>query len=163
MISIICVIGKNNAIGRSNRLIWNLPADLKRFREITSGHPIIMGRKTYESIGRPLPNRTNIVISRDQSYRAEGCIVVTSLETALEKAKAVEKEEVFIIGGGEIYRQALPACDKLYLTVVEDEPEADTFFPDHAEFTKIIKEETGEENGLKYKFIELEKDGKTDQ
>lgn len=154
MISIVCVIGKNNAIGRNNQLLWNLPTDMKHFREVTKGGVVVMGRKTFESIGHPLPNRTNIIITRDTEYYAEGCIVTNSLEDALTEAKK-DGREIFIIGGGEIYKQALPLTDKLYLTIVEDEPEADVFFPDFREFKKIIHEENHEENGFKFKFIEL--------
>ncbi|KKR33558.1 MAG: Dihydrofolate reductase [Candidatus Falkowbacteria bacterium GW2011_GWF2_39_8] len=164
MISIICIIGKNNAIGRNNQLLWDLPTDMKHFREVTKGGVVIMGRKTFESIGRPLPKRTNIIITRDAEYKAEGCTVVNSLESAFAKAKEVPsssdgkyQNEIFIIGGGEIYRQALPLTDRLYLTIVEDEPEADTFFPDFKEFTKILHEEEHEENGFKFKFIDLER------
>jgi len=165
MISIVCIIGKNNAIGRNNQLLWDLPTDMKHFREVTKGGVVIMGRKTFESIGRPLPKRTNIIITRDQNYHAEGCIVATSLEEAISISKKFPpspyegegRGEVFIIGGGEIYRQALPLTDRLYLTIVEDEPEADTFFPDFKEFTKVLHEEEHEENGFKFKFIDLER------
>ncbi|MCX6792345.1 MAG: dihydrofolate reductase, partial [Candidatus Gottesmanbacteria bacterium] len=101
MLSIIAVIGKNRELGKDNDLIWNLPGDLKRFRRITSGHPVIMGRKTFQSIGHPLPNRVNFVISRDQSFTAEGITVISSLDEAIEKAKSAQgAEEIFIIGGG---------------------------------------------------------------
>lgn len=156
MISIICVIGKNKAIGRNNQLIWDLPADLKHFKEITSGHPIIMGRKTFESIGRPLPNRTNIIITKNPEIKIEGCLVVHSLEAAIVNANKIDSQEIFIIGGGEIFRQAITQTDKLYLTVVDNSPDnADVFFPDYAEFKNISKEEARSENGFKFKFIEL--------
>ncbi|MBI4652763.1 dihydrofolate reductase [Candidatus Kuenenbacteria bacterium] len=158
MISIICVLGKNRAIGYKNKLIWNIPEDLKHFRKITSGHVIIMGRKTYESIGKPLLNRINIIITRDKKYFQKQCYVCDSLEKALKLAKEKSKNEIFIIGGGEIYRVAFQYVDKLYLTLVDDEPKnADTFFPDYNEFKKVIIKKESELNGLKFKFVELER------
>ena len=157
MISIITAIGKNNAIGRDNRLLWHIPDDLRHFKKITTGNIIVMGRKTYESIGKPLPNRTNIVVTSDKKYKADGCLVKHSLEEVLNEAKNYGNKEVFIIGGGQIYQQALPHADKLYLTIVDDEPEADTFFPDYSEFKNVISEENHEQKGLKYKFVELTK------
>ena len=156
-ISLIAAISENNALGKDNRLIFKIPEDMKRFKEITSGHPIIMGRKTYESIGRPLPNRTNIVVTRDENYRADGCEVVCSLEQAIEVAKKVEKTEVFVIGGGQIYKEAISLADKLYLTLVEGKYEADTFFPDYSDFNKVIHSESHESAGYKYEFLELER------
>jgi dihydrofolate reductase len=157
MISIICAVAKNRAIGRNNQLLWHLPDDLKHFKKITTGHTVIMGQKTYESIGQPLPNRKNIVVTRDKDFQADGCVICHSLEDVLKKNKA-SAEEVFIIGGGEIYRQSFPFADKLYITLVDDEPnEADTFFPDYSEFSQIASSEEQEHNGIKYKFIELTK------
>ncbi|MCR4306151.1 MAG: dihydrofolate reductase [Candidatus Daviesbacteria bacterium] len=155
-ISLIAAIASGNrALGRDNDLIYKIPEDLKRFREITGGHTVIMGRKTYESIGRPLPNRTNIVITRDPNYSAEGVSVIHSLDEALQLA---EGDEVFIIGGGQIYQEAIKLADKLYLTLVEGSPEADTFFPDYSEFKKIVwQSEEQESSGFKYKFLELER------
>ncbi len=172
MINVICILGENNAIGKNNKLIWNIPDDLKHFKKITENHPIIMGRKTFESISRPLPNRTNIIITRDKDYKAEGCYICNSLDEAIEYARSHSSplegskggvkplssvsQEIFIIGGGEIYRQALPCADKLYLTIVEDSPkDANTFFPDYSEFKNILSEKKHEYNGLKYKFMEL--------
>ena len=157
-LSIIAAIGDNKALGKDNKLIFRISEDLKRFKEITSGHPIIMGRKTFESIGRPLPNRTNIIVTRDKDFKVDGCEVAHSVEEAVEVAKKVEDIEIFIIGGGQIYKQSITFADKLYLTIVEGEPEADTYFPDYAEFKKIILEESHETDGLKYKFLELEKE-----
>lgn len=156
-ISIIAAISENRAIGKDNKLLWHIPGDLPRFKKLTTGHPIIMGRKTYESIGKPLPSRTNIVVTRDDSYKAEGCVIVTSIEEAIQIAKQKDKEEIFIVGGGQIYEQGVKFADKLYLTLVEGEYEADTFFPDYSEFKKKISEETHESEGLKYKFLELER------
>lgn len=156
-ISLIAAIASGNrALGKDNDLIYKIPEDLKRFKEITSGHAIIMGRKTYESIGHPLPNRINIVITRDPNFKAEGVVVVHSLDEALKQIN--ESGEVFIIGGGQIYQEAIKMADKLYLTIVEGNPEADTFFPDYSEFKKVVSEESHESEGHKYKFITLEKD-----
>jgi len=155
MISIICAIGKNKAIGKNNKLLWDIPDDLKHFKKITSGHPVLMGQKTFESIGKPLPNRLNIIMTRDKNFQPKNCLVVYSLEEAIEKANEADNQEIFFIGGGEIYRQALPYADKLYLTIVEDSPEADTFFPDYSEFKNIISEEKHNLNNLNYKFVEL--------
>lgn len=126
-ISIIVALAGNNGIGKDNGLLWHLPADLRHFRLLTTGHPIIMGRKTYDSIGKPLPNRRNIVITRNTALAIPGVSVVHSLKEALYLCSSTE--EVFVIGGAEIYRQALPLCDTLYLTTVAGEFEADTFFP----------------------------------
>ncbi len=157
MISIIAAMGQNNGIGKNNKLLWHIPGDLKHFKEITSGNIIVMGRKTYESIGRPLPNRTNIIITKNNKFKAEGCLIRNSFNEVLEEAKSYKDKEIFIIGGGQIYKQALPHTDKLYLTIVDDEVQADTFFPDYSQFKNIISEKVFEEKGLKYKFIELTK------
>lgn len=163
-ISLIAAIASvNRALGKNNRLIYHIPEDLKRFKEITSGHPIIMGRKTFESIGMPLPNRTNIVITHDPEYYAEETEVVHSLDEALKQAQGKPgQDEIFIIGGGQIYQEAIKAANKLYLTIVEGNPEADTFFPDYSDFKKIVSEENHENDGLKYKFIDLENPNKID-
>lgn len=134
ILSIISAIGKNNELGLGNALLWDLPRDMKHFRETTSGHPVIMGRKTFESIGRPLPNRRNIIITRDTSYAHEGAEVVHSLEEAINIFKyAVNPpphgDEVFVIGGAEIYKQSIDHADKLYITHVDGEFKADAFFP----------------------------------
>ncbi|UYZ63665.1 dihydrofolate reductase [Hymenobacter weizhouensis] len=129
MTSIVVAAADNNVIGGDNRLLWHLPQDLKHFKQLTLGHPIIMGRRTFESIGRPLPGRTNIVVTRQQGWQAEGCQVAYSVPQALEMARALD-EEVFVIGGGEIYRQALPATDVVYLTEVHHAFEGDVTFPD---------------------------------
>lgn len=153
MLSIIAVIGKNRELGKDNDLIWNLPSDLKRFREITRGHPVIMGRKTFESIGHPLPNRTNVVISRQEDIPR--VLVVHSLDEAIEKVK--ESDEVFVIGGGSVYAQAIGRAGRLYLTIVDAAaPGADTFFPDYSRFTKVIFEESHEENGIHFTYRTLE-------
>ena len=127
MITIIAAVAKNNALGKDNKLIWHLPADLIRFKKVTSGHHIIMGRKTFESLGKPLPNRTTIIISGNKNYNAEGCVVVNSLNEALQIAKV--DENPFILGGAEIYKQAIKIADVLDLTIVHQDFEADVFFP----------------------------------
>jgi len=159
-ISIIAAVGPNRELGKDNKLLWHISEDMKRFKELTTGKIVVMGRKTYESLGKPLPNRTNIIITRDPNYKAEGCLVVHSLTEAIKRSKIKNQKskienEVFIIGGGEIYKQALPLADKLYLTVVEGKFEADTFFPDHSEFKKIVLKKKGESSGHKYTFFVL--------
>jgi dihydrofolate reductase len=157
MISMICAVGKNREIGYKNKLLWNLPGDMNYFREKTKGKTVIMGDKTFESIGHALPGRKNIVVSLISGYKAEGCEVSNDLNSVLEKYKN-EKGEVFVIGGATIYRLSLPYADKLYLTLVEDAPQADAFFPDYSEFKNIIwQSEYQEENGIKYKFVKLTK------
>lgn len=158
IISVICAIAKNRAIGKNNQLLWHIPEDFKHFKETTTGHPIMMGQRTFESIGRPLPNRRNIVITNDPSFCAEGCEIVHSIPEAIEKACEVETDEIFFIGGGMIYQQAVPMADKLYLTVVDQEFEADTFFPEYNKFTKIISERESGNEEFKYKFLELMKE-----
>ncbi|MFA7208898.1 MAG: dihydrofolate reductase [Parcubacteria group bacterium] len=155
MISLIVAVAKNNAIGRNNRLLWDIPEDMAHFRRTTSGHTVIMGERTFASIGKPLPNRKNIVVTLDKDFRDDRVEVRNSLEEVLQEYKNSE-EEVFVIGGGIIYKLSLPMVDKLYLTVVEDAPEdADTFFPDYSEFKNIIKEEAVDNGQYKFKFLEL--------
>lgn len=156
MISIICAIGKNNEIGFQNKLLWDIPDDMQHFKDITTGHTVVMGQKTFESIGKPLPKRHNIVVTLDKNFKTDDCEIRYSLEDVLKEGKN-KSEEIFIIGGGQIYKQSVPYADKLYLTIVDDSPEADTYFPDYSEFKNIVKEEDKEYNGLKYKFIELTK------
>ena len=128
MITIIAAASQNNALGKDNNLLWHLPEDFKRFKQITTGHYIIMGRKTFESFPKPLPNRTHIIITRQSEYIAQGCIVVNSLEDAVKSAP--KNEEVFIIGGAQIYEQSLQFADKIDLTRVHAKLDADAFFPD---------------------------------
>lgn len=128
-ITLIAAAADNNALGKDNQMIWHLPDDFKRFKQLTTGHYIIMGRKTFESFPRPLPNRTHVIITRQKDYTAEGCIVVNSLEEAIKACP--QDEEVFVIGGGEIYNQSIDIADKVELTRVHDvSPEADAFFPE---------------------------------
>lgn len=128
MITIVVAMGKNREIGKDNQLLWHLPKDLAHFKEMTTGHPIIMGRKTYESIGKPLPNRTNIVVSKRKDWFEEGILIVGSLKEAIKFAKKID-EDIFIIGGGNIYEQTIDIADKLEVTQVDTTIEADTFFP----------------------------------
>lgn len=156
MINIIVAISKNRVIGNDNKLIWSLPSDLKRFKQMTTGNTVVMGRKTYESIGKPLPNRRNIIITRNSDYKAEGCEIVNSLEEALMLCN----NNCFIIGGGEIYKQSLPLADKLYLTVINEDFEGDTFFPEVGnDWVKVSREdhEPDDKNKHRYSFIEYEK------
>ncbi|MGK6343534.1 dihydrofolate reductase [Chryseobacterium sp. DT-3] len=128
MTTIVVAMGEKNEIGFENKLLWHLPKDLKHFKDMTSGHPVIMGRKTYESIGKPLPNRTNIVISRKKNWFEEGILIVGSIKEAVKFAKKID-EDIFIIGGGNIYEQTMEIVDKLEVTLVKADLEADTFFP----------------------------------
>ena len=156
-IAIVVAMAANRVIGRDNQLPWHLPADLKHFKQLTLGKPVVMGRKTYESIGRPLPERTNIVVTRDRDYGAPGCVVVHSLDEAL--AAAGEAAEVMVIGGAGIYRQVLPRTDTLYLTQVHAEFEGDTLFPelDAAQWREVARTdcEPDEKNPWRYSFLEL--------
>ena len=127
-LSIIVAIAENHGIGKDNRLLWHIPDDLKRFKKLTTGHAVVMGKKTFESLPlRPLPNRTNIVLTDDPSEQIEGCVMAYSIEDAVSKCP--ENKESFIIGGGTVYRQFLPLADRLYITLVHKPYDADTFFP----------------------------------
>lgn len=161
MISIIVATAENGVIGKDNQLLWKLSADLKQFKILTTGHSVIMGRKTFESIGRPLPNRTNIVISRQKDLiLPEGVLKVNSLESAIETAKNYAgNEEIFIIGGGNVYEQALKITDKIYLTEVKASIEGDAFFPalniDEWKETARISHQKDEKNEYDFDFVEL--------
>ena len=164
-VSLIVAVAENGVIGKDNDLIWHLPNDMRFFKETTTGHHVIMGRKNFESIPhkyRPLPNRTNIVITRRSDYKAEGCIVVHSVEEALEVAKNNGDNEAFIIGGGQIYRIALEKdlVDKIYITKVHHSFDGDTFFPELSnkwrEESKIINK-ADEKHAYDFDFITLEK------
>lgn len=158
IVSIVVAIAKNNAIGKDNKLLWHLPKDLKHFKDITSGHTIIMGRKTYESVGKPLPNRRNIIITR-QNISIDGCEVVNSINEALKLG--TEEDEVFIVGGAEIYKQAMALTDRIYLTIVHQEFDGDTYFPEIKE--NIWKEterqdhDPDEKHLFPYSFITLDR------
>ncbi len=164
MISIIVAVAENNVIGKDNTLIWHLPADMKYFKEKTSGHCIITGRKNYESIPekfRPLPNRTNIVITRQKDYPAPGAIVVASIEDAILKAKETKDEEIFIIGGAEIYRQSIELADRIYLTQIHNKFDGDAFFPelDYSKWCETSKKEgvMDDKNKYPHTFLILDK------
>lgn len=154
-ISLIVATDENNGIGKNNQLPWHLPADLKHFKTLTTGHPIIMGRKTFESIGKALPNRTNIVITRQNNYAAEGAIVVSSLQDAYNLCD--DEMEAFVIGGAQIFEQALTQADILYLTVIHHAFDADTFFPqiNQSQWLKAesATHEPDEKNIYSYTFI----------
>ncbi|MBI4093414.1 dihydrofolate reductase [Candidatus Kaiserbacteria bacterium] len=168
-VAAVVALGRNRELGKGNRLIWKIPADVQRFRDLTRGHPLIMGRKTFESIlsyrGSPLPERINIVITRNNDLRGRysrysDVVTVSSLPEALEVAKESRGgEEIHIGGGAELYKEALPLIDKLYLTLIDAEaPEADTFFPSYEkEFTKQVFEEEHEWEGIKYRYVDLER------
>jgi dihydrofolate reductase len=156
-VSAIVAVAKNGVIGFQNQIPWHLPADLAYFKRTTTGHSIIMGRKCYESIGKPLPNRTNIVITRDLSYTAQGCIVLHSIEAALQYALDQGESEAFVIGGGEIYTQSQDYWDTLHLTEVDIEPEGDIYFtkPDLTKWrlTQTIDCLPDEKNKFGYSFL----------
>ena len=142
ILSMIAALDEKGGIGRAGRLPWHLSTDLKRFKALTMGHHVIMGRKTFRSIGKPLPGRTNIVVTRQRDYQAEGVVVAHSLEEALETAELHGDTEAFIIGGGELYAQALPIADRLYLTSVHTDSHAEIFFPELAgEWSIVLTEE----------------------
>lgn len=158
IVSAIVAIGENNAIGKSNQLLWHMPNDLKHFKDITSGRTIIMGRKTFDSVGKPLPKRRNIVVTQ-QDITIPGCEVVKSIEDALELCEG--EDEVFIGGGAQIYRLAMPLTDRIYLTVIHKVFDADTFFPsiDKDEWKEVKREDfdADEKNPYPYSFITLER------
>ena len=161
ILSVIVAAGKNNEIGQKNGMLWHLPAELKRFRELTTGHPVVMGRRTFESLPKgPLPNRTNVILTRNKELLYENCLVFSSLDAALVKLR--DEEEIFIIGGGTIYEQAFPLADKLYLTRVHAEfPAADTFFPEvnRKEWKEVSREThpADEKNAYSFTFYEFER------
>ena len=159
IITAVVAISENHAIGKDNKLLWYLPADLKHFKQITTGHTVIMGRKTYESVGKPLPNRRNIIITR-QAIPIPGCEVVNSIDAAL--ALCVNEQEVFITGGAEIYKQYIYLTNRIYLTIVHKEFEGDSFFPEikKEEWKEVSREDCqpDEKNLLPYSFITLEKE-----
>ena len=166
IISLIAAISRNSVIGRDNKLVWDMPADMKHFRDTTRGHTVIMGRKTFESIGRPLPDRKNIVITRDTNYSRDGIYVVNSLEEALrlaglEHGKEFEENqdevEVFILGGGEIFKQTIDIANKLYITIIDTEIDGDSFFPEIVESNWKVESredhDSDDKNAFPYSFI----------
>lgn len=162
-ISMIAAIGENRELGRDNKLLFDIPEDMKFFRETTRGKPVIMGRKTAEHLVEfytkgPLPGRRNIVVTRNPDYVLEGFTVVSRIEDAITIAKEDDTDEIFIIGGGEIYTLGLPLADRLYLTIVDGAYDADAFFPEYSEFSKVINERKSSGNGYTYTFKTLERD-----
>lgn len=152
-LSLIAAMARNRVIGRDNTLPWRLPEDLRYFKATTLGKPVIMGRKTWESLGRPLPGRLNIVVTRNASYRAEGATVVTGLPQAI--AAAGEVEEAFVIGGAELYRQALPLAQRIYLTEIATDVDGDASFPEFADsdWAEISRDPQRAESGLEFAFV----------
>jgi dihydrofolate reductase len=157
--SLLVAVAENGVIGKQGELLpWKLSSDLKRFKTLTVGHPIIMGRKTYETIGRPLPGRLNIVVSRSPDFAPEGCTVAHSIVEAIEIAKKADPEEIFIIGGGVIFEETLPLANKLYLTEVHAEPDGDTYFRyDKQAWQEIERQDlpADEKNQYAYSFVTL--------
>ena len=155
MISFIFAMDKNRVIGKDNQLPWHLPADLKFFKKTTMGHPIIMGRKTYESIGKPLPGRENIIVTRNVHYHPEGCTVIHSF-AELKKLAAEKQEEVFVIGGAELFNTLFPIAERLYITMIAHEFAGDTYFPEFDEsdwsLVSVEKGETDERNPYEYSY-----------
>jgi dihydrofolate reductase len=151
MLSMICAVGQNNEIGYKNKLLWHLPNDLKYFQKITQGHTVIMGKTTFESIGFALPNRHNIVLAKEKDYIAKNCEICNNLKGLVDKYTN-SNEEIFVIGGASIYKQFLPYANKLYLTLVNDSPRADTFFPDYDDFKEENVGDEKKENSIKYRF-----------
>ena len=156
MINIIAAMTKNRVIGRKGKLPWKMSSDLKRFKEITKGHPVITGRKTFESVGRVLPWRTNIIVSHQKGYKVEGAIVVNSLDEGIEAAKKLD-DEIFIIGGGQIFEEAMTKTEKMYLTIIDTELDGDTYFPKINDLDWIVTSEEShkadEDNDYDYKYI----------
>ena len=159
-VTIVAAISENHVIGKDNKLLWYLPTDLKHFKDITTGHTVIMGRKTYDSVGKPLPKRRNIIITRTQ-IKIEGCEVVNSIADAM--ALCAGEDVVFIVGGAEIYKQSMHLTDRMYLTIVHKEFEGDSFFPEinSQDWKEVFREdhEPDEKNALPYSFITYERIG----
>lgn len=156
-VNIIAAMGRNRELGKGNDLLWRIPDDLKRFKALTNGHPIVMGRKTFESIGQPLPGRTNIVVTRNSDWQHEGVLAFHSLDEALGAARTSPGgDEIFVIGGADIYAQSLPLASKLYLTLIEDTKDADAFFPEHkGQFPNVTFEEIRSYDGLAYRWADF--------
>jgi dihydrofolate reductase len=159
IISLIVAVDQKGGIGKNNQLPWHLSSDLKRFKSITMGHHLVMGRKTYETIGKPLPGRTMIVVTKNPSYHPGGCIIANSIEQALKVAEANNEDEVFIIGGGEIFTQSIDIANKIYLTTVHAVTNADVFFPKITDpswkisWSEEINKDINDEHGSDYKIM----------
>ncbi|UFU01251.1 dihydrofolate reductase [Radiobacillus kanasensis] len=161
MLSFLVAMDKNSVIGRENDLPWRLPKDLKFFKELTTSHTVIMGRNTFDSMGKPLPNRTNVVVTRNTDYEQEGCIVIHSLDTILEWQKESPDQEYFIIGGGKIFEQMLPHADRMYITYIDEVFEGDTYFPNFDSSKWVLtsekKGEKDEKNPYDYYFRQYDR------
>jgi dihydrofolate reductase len=161
-ISIVAAHGRNREIGKGNELLWHIPDDLKRFKRLTLGHPVILGRKTFDSIvailGKPLPGRTNIVVTRDEAWKYPDVLVAHSLDEAVKMASEIDQQEIFIGGGANLWEQSLSIVERLYLTLIDEEKDGDAFFPAYERiFTKKIAEEFREHEGIKYRWVDLER------
>ncbi len=160
MISFIVAMDKNHIIGRDNQLPWHLPADLAFFKRVTMSHPIVMGRKTHESIGRVLPGRENIILTRDPSYAADGCTIIHSVDE-IKEIEQTKNEELFVIGGAEIFKETFKIADRLYITLIDEEFEGDTYFPEfnQKDWTIVSKEKglKDEKNPYNYHFVIYDK------
>lgn len=160
-IAAIVAMAENRVIGVNNQLPWHLPADLRHFKELTTGHAILMGRKTHQSIGRPLPNRLNLIMSRDSSYKADGCITVSTLDEALTEAIKHGHTQLFVIGGAEIYQLLMPQVNQLYLTIVHQNVNGDALFPvlDQQQWEEVerVRHEPDEKNAIAYSFVTMRK------
>jgi dihydrofolate reductase len=161
-ISIIAALADNNVIGRNNALPWHLPADLKRLKQTTMGHHVIMGRKTFDSVGKPLPGRVNVVVTHNVDFTPDGVAIARSVEEAISKAEAAGDDEIFILGGAEIFRQSIHRANRMYLTRVHTEPEGDTFFPEFDDVNewKLVDAEhfeADEKNRYPYSFLTYER------
>ena len=160
IISIIVAVAENNVIGAKNKLPWYLPADLKHFKKITTGHHIVMGQNTYEGLGKPLPSRINIVLSYNPNFKAEGCIVANSPEEAVNVAKKAGEDELMICGGAQVYKTFLPIADRIYMTKVKAKIEGDTLFPKIGDEWKVISRASfapDAKNRYPYEFLILER------
>ncbi len=162
IVSAIVAVAENGVIGRDNTLPWRLPADLQEFKRITLGHHIVMGRKNHQDIGRPLPGRVNVVLSRSVGYTTPGCVVAHSLTEALDIARAAGESECFIVGGAEIYREALPLCQRLYWTEVHAHVPGDVFFPDRGagwQEVSRVHHAADEKHAFAFSFVRYERTG----
>lgn len=156
-IVLVAAIGRNRELGFDNQLLWHLPGDLPRFKALTMGNPIVMGRKTYDSIGKPLPGRNNIVLTRNAAFANQGLTVVNSVEQALTAGQADNSGALFVIGGGEIYTLFLPHATRLELTLVDDAPQADAFFPEYLEGFIEVARESNQAGDLRYDYVSYER------
>ncbi len=167
-LSIIVAMSTNNVIGRGNKLPWHMPADLKHFKALTMGHHLLMGRKTFLEVGKPLPGRINVVITRDPHFAAEGVAISRSIDEAISKAEAAGDREIFVAGGGEIFRQTIHRADKMYLTRIHAEIEGDTFFPEFDDVNewKLVDTEhfeADEKNAYPFSFLMYERVGSVER